>query len=351
MSPHLSLYDARMRDWNDAIIPAERVGSLMWQRGELVDLAAGSVRYAMDGSRSERRVNFAFPFDAALTAGAFSVLYTRFGTKALLLKDGRGVRELNRSFYFAHLYEYPVCLVEHDGRTLLIHCPDQYNRLEIEDAETGERLTARTSPAADFFHSRLAVNRDGTRLLSAGWFWHPWDEVVFFDLADALRDPSILDSLEWCVPGSEDVDKAAERASACWLTETKVAIAGKDEPEEPAVEPGHLRPRGVIVYDTTARTILSSVVLDEAAGTIMPIGETHIVAFHRHPRLIRLADGVVEQAWPHLSSGMQTNSFLLGDAPPPPMAFDPEHRRFAIAQPDGIHVVTAPPASSPSSRP
>jgi hypothetical protein len=37
---------------------------------------------------------------------------------------------------------YPVVLTRlASGREVLIHCPDYYGRLEIEDARTGERLT------------------------------------------------------------------------------------------------------------------------------------------------------------------------------------------------------------------
>lgn len=95
------------------------------------------------------------------------------GTKGLLLRNGQIVRELNRSFYHANIYEYPVCLVRHGARTLLIHCPEDYNRLEIEDAETGGKLTLRSSDPADIFHSRLRPSANGGRLLSAGWAWAP----------------------------------------------------------------------------------------------------------------------------------------------------------------------------------
>ena len=50
-----------------------------------------------------------------------------------------------------------------------VHCPREYNRLEVEVAATGERLTPEVDRRPqDFFHSRLAVSPDGLRLLSAG---------------------------------------------------------------------------------------------------------------------------------------------------------------------------------------
>lgn len=60
-------------------------------------------------------------------------------------------------------YRYPVALFTlPDGRTGIAHCPERYNRLEIEDAITGERLTASGQrEPRDVFHSRLAVSGDG----------------------------------------------------------------------------------------------------------------------------------------------------------------------------------------------
>ena len=341
-------YDRAVPDIRELVIPASGVRTLAWAGDTLVDWAAGGTRYALDGSHVPSNIIWAFPFDGVATAGGseLAAIYTRFGTKALLLKNGSIVRELNRSFYHAHVYEYPICLVKHRHRTLLIHCPDEYNQLEIEEAATGERLTARSSRPADFFHSRLAVNPEGSRLLSAGWIWHPWDAVVYFDIEKALQDPTHLDAIDWCAPPSPNIGHA-EESSACWQTNTRTIVGGgqddDDDPGEtarPATEP-RLRPRGVVVYDTSTRAVLSSAVLDAPAGPVMPIGETHAIAFYRHPRLIRLSDGTVEHAWPALFSGEQTSSIHgSGGTPLPAMAFDPAHGRFAIAQSDGIHVVT-----------
>ena len=76
---------------------------------------------------------------------------------------------------------------------MIAHCPDEYNRIEIEEVESGRRLTARDSDSADFFHSRLQISSDGRYLLSAGWVWHPWSSLKLFDLTQAIRDPQTLD--------------------------------------------------------------------------------------------------------------------------------------------------------------
>lgn len=333
-----------MPDVFELRIPASRVLSLAWDGDTLIDLASGDTRYQLDGSQDSPSILWGYPFDAVATLDGsdLAVVYTRFGTKGLLLKGTEVVRELNRSFYHADAYEYPVCLVRHGERVLLIHCPAEYNRLEIEDATTGERLTHRGSKSADFFHSRLAANRSGTRLLSAGWVWHPWDAVVYFDIAEALRDPSHLDSIEWRLSTSRNVG-LAEESFACWQTETRSIVAGGEEAEDPEEAAElmmelRLRPRGLVVYETVMRSILSSVVLDHPPGRVMPIGETHVVTFYDHPRLVRLSDGVVEHVWAALSTGKQTSSIYRG-AQLPPLALDPVNARFAVAQNGLIDVI------------
>jgi hypothetical protein len=56
-------------------------------------------------------------------------------------RAGSLIREVNRSYYHADAYRYPLALFTlPDGRTGVVHCPEDYNRLEIDDARTGHRL-------------------------------------------------------------------------------------------------------------------------------------------------------------------------------------------------------------------
>jgi hypothetical protein len=67
------------------------VRSLVWDGEELVDWVAGGARYSLNGEVVEPRVFCAYPFDAAvaLAGSAFAVIYTRLGTKGLVLRDGQ----------------------------------------------------------------------------------------------------------------------------------------------------------------------------------------------------------------------------------------------------------------------
>jgi len=327
---------------------AADVRSLCWRGDELVDWVGGGRVFTSDGTERPARVRYAYRFDAATASpdGRFAVIYERLGTKGLLLDDGRIVRELDRSFYQAEAYEYPVALFnDPGGRVLLAHCPGDYCRVQLEEVETGRRLTASTDrKPSDFFHSRLAASPDGKRLLSAGWIWHPLSLVVCFDVAQALADPRHLDS-------GDAVSHAlnpylAEESSACWLDNDCIAVAASAEPEQDEVdgdvEP-RLRPSGLAVYDVTNRACLRAFQFDEPAGTILGIGKRHVVSLYRHPKLIDLSTGKIIHVWTELQSGLQDGSIvwgLEGEAKPPAMALDHAGKRFAIVNRDTVTVIT-----------
>src|SRR5690349_4418590 len=93
-------------------IDAKGVKSLRWQDDFLIDWVAGGIIYHLDGKVQPRRVNYAYRFDAAVTSpsGRFAVIYEKLGTKAIVLDKGKVIREINRSFYYANAYEYPMVL-------------------------------------------------------------------------------------------------------------------------------------------------------------------------------------------------------------------------------------------------
>jgi len=325
------------------------IRSLCWRGDELVDWVGGGRAFALDGTERRASVYYAYHFDAATASpdGRFAVIYERLGTKGLLLHDGKLLRELNRSYYHADAYEYPVALFHGpDGRLLLAQCPESYCRIELEEAETGRALTASAErKPGDFFHSRFAASPCGKRLLSAGWEWHPWGAVVCFDIALALTDPNHLDRVD-PLPYSGGVCLAQE-SSACWLDDDRIAVAASDDPDETeesrdaGVGP-RLLPRGVAIYDLARGTCLRSFQPDEPAGTILAIGARHVLSLYRHPKLIELSTGEVLHMWTELHSGLQDGSIvrrLEGDAKPPPMAFDAARNRFAIVNGNAVTVI------------
>ncbi|MGJ4947826.1 hypothetical protein [Bradyrhizobium sp. HKCCYLS20291] len=327
--------------------PAKKVASLCWRGDELIDWVGGGRAFALDGTERPSNVRYPYRFDAATASpdGRFAVIYEKLGTKGLLFDQGRVLREINRSYYFAETYDFPLALFDDpDGRTLLAHCPKDYCRLELEEAESGRLLTsALEREPADFFHSRLAASPSGTRLLSAGWVWHPLDEVTWFDITRALADPRHLDTGA-ALPRPFNPNLVQE-SSACWLDEDCMVVAASAEPGQDEIEEEidpRLRPCGLAVYDVARQTCLLTVQLGEPAGTIFAVGDRHLLSLYRHPKLIDLSTGEIVHSWSALKTGLQISSIINRDegAKPPPMAFDRTGLRFAVADEESITVIT-----------
>jgi hypothetical protein len=81
-------------------IERKHVRSLSWVGGEVLDHAAGVAGWGL-------------PFDGAVTSlsGTYAAAFTRLGTKGVILTAGKVMREINRSFYYAEAYLYPIPLV------------------------------------------------------------------------------------------------------------------------------------------------------------------------------------------------------------------------------------------------
>ncbi len=308
-----------------------------------MDVASGWCRFPVDGSETQRRRSpFGPDFDAVTVSpsGDLLALVTSTGTEGLILDTGtrRTVREISRSDYQAGAYRYPVALFTlPGGRTGLVHCPNCYNRLEVEDGVTGEPVgTVRMREPADFFHSRLAVSADGRQLLSAGWVWSPWSSLAVYDLASALADPSRLD-------GVGDIYSmigmiSAEVSGACFV-DGGVVVSTTDEPNDPD-GPDDLRPTVIARRSFDERRFLWVRQLVEPAGDLvaLPAG---ILALHGHPRLYDADDGALLAEWPDLSTGTADSSIVWSRSfsGPTRVAVDAGRSRFAVTDGSRITVI------------
>ena len=310
----------------------QAVLSLCWCGDELVDMASGGTRYRLDGTVESAGIYFAYHFDRAVTSrdGKYSIIYEALGTKGLILRGNKPVREINRSFYHAHVYEYPLAIFHlSDGRVAIAHCPEAYNKIEIEEIESGERLTSRKGETADFFHSRLQTSPDGEHLLSAGWIWHPLDAVQLFCIPDALKTPSVLDKFAHL----ELPEELFEVHAAVFQDNQYIIMAG-DNGGEPGEEGPFL-----VRYDLREGAVNLKTRMQETAGTIMALNSEYVVGFYEHPKLIEIASGNVVQKWPELNSGKQNSSIIRHAEKLPPFALDSDRMRFAVADQKGITVI------------
>lgn len=302
-----------------------KVSTLCWRGDVLVDYV-GVNRYSLTGEISNGNVSWAYKFDRAISSndGKYSVLFENYGTKGLVLEGDKFIREINRSYYCADDYEFPITIFNSiDGRTCLAHCPEDYNVIEIEDLKTGARLTAADRESHDFFQSRLEVNQNGKYLISAGWVWHPVDMVEVYDLSN-ISSPEFFNLYH-----DEEVN-LFELNSATFVGNSTVVVTGNGEEE---------KDKFICAYEVEQKKVLSKVKLVEPAGNLMAIDENFVVGFYEHPKLINIKTGEIVKKWTNIFSGKQNSSISSQDVAPP-MAIDVVRKRFAIADEDFIHVVS-----------
>ncbi len=337
-----------MPQFREYHIEAKQVRSLQWHDQVLYDWVGGGHAYQLDGHCQPRHVNYAYRFDAACLSpsGTYAVLYERLGTKGLLLQHGQILRELNRSFYYAHAYEYPLAFIQlPDGREVIAHCPDDYCRIEIDEAATGKRLTAREQhKPKDIFYSRLATSPTQRYLAMAGWVWHPWEVVGVYDIQQALSDPTLLDGYgdaprtgaEVCGVGFSDDQ------TLILVTSNETFYDDDDDGEgtDPLLKSGQ---QSLAYYDLPSREFRSIVHTEDIVGKFMPIGPRYLVGFYEYPKLFDRTTGAVIQRWPQLPTGQQNSSIQWHTGDVPPCALDSAHHRFAVATAEGITVVEIQP--------
>ena len=315
--------------------------SLAWVDDSLYDVAAGWRRFPLDGSAPKAQYSPYGPgFDAAVTSPARDLvaLVQTASTKGLVLTaDTHLLREVNRSFYHAEAYRYPVTLFNlPNGRTGLVHCPARYNQLEIEDAASGEPLTAPAKRApADVFHSRLAVSQSGRYLLSAGWVWQPWSCLMVYDLIAALDNPSRLDSYGDVLDMRGLIQ--AEISGACFADDD-VVVSTSPEPNDPD-GPDDLAPNMLARWSTTDRRFMWKRQLPQTAGDLLPLAGG-VLGLYQHPRLYDASTGELVHEWPDLPTGTADSSIVWDKtfSGPARIAVDERNNRFAVT--DG-HQITA----------
>jgi hypothetical protein len=176
----------------------------------------------------------------------------------------------------------------------------------------------------------LAVSPGGTRLLSAGWRWHPIDAVSTWSIADALSDGRTLDTFG--PPESKDV---LDIGSATFMDDDRILVcSGEDDWEQIAFPP-----RSLGVYNLATLGFERVVSVEETIGNMMWLGEGLGVGFYESPKVFDITTGQVVHRWSDISSGTQTSSIIHHLKGLPPVACDPVGRRFAVASETGIDVV------------
>ncbi|MBC9909982.1 hypothetical protein [Chitinophaga varians] len=288
----------------------EYVKTISWRGKDLVDWALG-IKIHGEGEWPAQQITYAYNFDTAITSadGQYALIFTKQGTKGLLLKNGKMLREINRSYYQAEVYEYPaVFFVAPNGRTYLAHCPQAYCQLDFEDVETGEVISrVEGREPQDYFYSRLEVSADNKWLISKGWVWHPWDMVAAFNIEACIQNPLLLDN------AMKNPDVNAEVGVAGFISNHEVLIGAIGDGElmdEEAENAEALQPGQLVVWDLETNELSAPVTVKGIFGNIFPIDDTYTWDLAGCPRIINYRTGEVTDQLDEFLVNPQVSSII-----------------------------------------
>ncbi|MBX7224983.1 MAG: hypothetical protein K1X55_03070 [Chitinophagales bacterium] len=322
-------------------LQTDHLQTMSWFNDTLVDWAIAGKQYSLNEPiKKIGKYHFGFNFDSSLISdsGVYAVLYQKLGTKGLILKNGEILREINRSYYHADVFEYPVAFVTaKNKKTYLIHCPNKYCQIDFEEVETGEIITkhADRNPS-DFFHSRLEVSPNNTTFISKGWAWHPYDFVEVFDIEACLQNPLLLDKSKI----SPDVD--AEICTASYINDDLILIGSPNDTESFNDEPSEKLKNGqVAIWNIKTNTITNIVSTNfPIGGHLTAIDEKYAWDLFDYPKIVNYQTGQVEEKLEDISTGRQVSSIIhhLGNIPK--IAFNRTTKQVAISNKDKIEILT-----------
>jgi len=314
--------------------------SIGWAGDDLIDWIGGR-RIRPDGSVVAFGVGSGYRFDGSVSLAEVGVVFETMGTKGRLMRsNGRiaqpnfvpigfdELREIDRSYYQANVYDYPVSLLTlPDGRDAIVHCPRRYDTLEIELLD-GTPLTSRSAKAEDIFHTRLAASPDGRWLLDVGWVWHPLTIVAVYDVVRALREPEHLSSTGIALDLGDAFD--GEVGAATFSGDRLVVCGGDDR-------------QVLSIVDLPSGQNLVTLPLSERLGTrLMAWDSDHVVALDDQPKLVALADGRIVHRWEEVGPASRPCPSVSSESPKPPYAaVDSRRHRFALADADHVVVISA----------
>jgi hypothetical protein len=316
-------------------IPTNYLKTICWVNNSIVDWASGK-EYNLDGKTDQLGEN-SFGFgDSTITSadGQYAFIYQKLGTKGLLLKNGVLLREINRSYYYANVYEYPVAFITLDNKTFLIHCPSKYCRLDFEDVETGQIITnSQDRNPTDFFHSRLEVSPNGKYLMSKGWVWHPLDGIKVFDIRECIQTPKLLDESK-IYP-----NVGVEIATASFIDDHKVLLgsSGEEAIDDELIE--NLPLKHIAIWDITLNQISKPIKMNIEFGNLFAIDDQYAWDLFKFPKIISLKTGEIVDQDKSLSSGLQNSSIIRHIEELPKVAFNQQTKQFAITNGDSIEII------------
>ncbi|AYB30926.1 hypothetical protein D4L85_10200 [Chryseolinea soli] len=306
----------------------------------MVDWTSG-ILYKLNGEQQRSQYSIGGSFDGVRQSsdGVYAVVFDRHGTKGLVLKHGKIIREINRSYYCAQAYEYPIEIIKLPEGYAIVHCPEEYNLIEIELIESGKKVTQTEGrKPADCFHTRLQVNPSNTHMLNAGWVWHPYGILELYDLKHAIADNSLFDNLSVKIPISGEVGSAAFLGDDHFVVGTTYEGPLDDE----APDENELGPNQIGLFSISANRFVKVCSVDRTIGTLVPMSADYVLDLYQHPKVIDINSGAVLESVTDIDSGKQDLAITHRSDMIPPMAISLAERRIAIGAGNAIEILEWP---------
>ncbi|SDP78376.1 hypothetical protein SAMN05428975_2734 [Mucilaginibacter sp. OK268] len=314
--------------------------TISWFGNTIVDWGAAGTHYFMDGQVKQlHKYHLTLNFDGSINSvdGKYAFIYQKLGTKGLLLKEGELLREINRSYYCANVYEYPAAFVTVNNITYLIHCPISYCQLDFENVETGEIVTnIPQRNAGDEFYSRLEISSDSKFLMSKGWHWHPVDVVYVFDINECLRNPLMLDHSVL----SPDADTEICTASFIDNTRVLVGTSGEVFNDEADISLNNFPPKHIAIWYLETNLISKPVKVNGEFGNLFAIDEDQAWDMYLFPKIINIHTGEIIDKDETLDSGKQNSAITGQNEQLPQIVFNRQTKQIAISGHGKIEILT-----------
>lgn len=312
--------------------------TINWFQDGIVDWANAGTFYTTTGQKSQlHKYCFGFNFDCAInsTDGKYVFIYQKLGTKGLLIKEGEILREINRSYYQADIYEYPATFLEYDNKTFLVHCPTNYCQLDFEEVETGEIVTkVKQRKPADIFHSRLEMSPNGKYLLSKGWVCHPIDVVQVYKVEDCFSNPMLLDKLDFSLP-----NVGSELSTASFIDDSKILVGSSEEVINDDNRT-NVPAQSIAIWDLKDNKFFSQWKPSFEFGNLFSIDKTFAWDLYKFPKIVNLVTGQIVDKAEDVYSGEQKSAILFDINKQPQISFDRERKRLAIKDNNRVLILT-----------